>query len=64
MTTYDYEIAKLRKDAERYRWLLANCVREVSDEDDGTKSIIFHCDFEHYNDVSAAIDAAMTESEP
>jgi hypothetical protein len=52
------EVEALRKDAERYRWLLAHA---VSENDDGEKCIYYWCDFEHYDDVSASIDAAMKE---
>jgi hypothetical protein len=44
------------KDAARYRWLLEHC---VSENDDGEKCVYFWCDFDHYNDVNAAIDSAI-----
>lgn len=49
------EIARLRADAERYRWLEEHC---TSENDNGDKCLVFWCDFENYNDVDAAIDAA------
>jgi hypothetical protein len=55
----DAEIERLRADAERYRWLRENAVHE---KPLGDKYIKFHCDFETWNDVDAAIDAAMQES--
>ena len=60
----EYDAACLRElhsDAARYRWLLAN---RVSENDEGEKCIYFWCDFDNYNDVDAAIDAAMAESKP
>jgi hypothetical protein len=45
----------LQEDAERYRWLLLNAVHE---KPLGDKYVEFHCDFETWNDISAAIDAA------
>jgi hypothetical protein len=52
------ELAACKEDAERYRWLLLNAVRE---KPLGDKYIEFHCDFETWNDISAAIDAARRE---
>lgn len=49
------ECATLRADAERWRYVREACVQE---DDDGTLSIIFVCDFENYNDVDASVDAA------
>jgi hypothetical protein len=49
----------LCKDAERYRWLLAHTVVE---NDDGEKCVHYPCDFEHYDNVSASIDAAMLKT--
>lgn len=49
----------LKADAERYRWLVKKCVKEVTDY--GDLGIIFRCDFENYDDVDAAIDAAMRQ---
>ena len=49
------EIERLRVDAERYRWLEEHC---TSENDNGDKCLVFWCDFENYNDVDAAIDAA------
>ena len=49
------EIERLRADAERYRWLEEHC---TSENDNGDKCLVFWCDFENYNDVDAAIDAA------
>lgn len=49
------DLAALRKDAERYRWLLAHA---VSENDEGEKCIYYRCDFEHYDNVSASIDKA------
>jgi hypothetical protein len=48
----------LRADAERYRWLRDN---RVSENDDGEKCVYFWCDFEHYDNVDAAIDAARAQ---
>jgi hypothetical protein len=31
----------------------------VSENDDGEKCVYFWCDFDHYNDVNAAIDSAI-----
>ena len=55
-TALDTAVAAERKDAARYRWLLEH---SVSENDDGEKCIYYWCDFEHYDDVSASIDAAM-----
>ena len=52
------EVEALRADAERYRWLRDNAVRE---KPLGDKYIEFHCDFEAWNDVDAAIDAEIAE---
>ena len=57
MPTYDHEIAMLRKDATRYRWLKEHC---TSENDDGDVCIYFWCDFENYNNVDAAIDLAIS----
>lgn len=51
-------IAALVPDAERYRWLKDN---RVSENDDGEKCIYFWCGFEHWDNVDAAIDAAIQE---
>lgn len=51
------ELEALRADAERYRYLLEHHV-SPHESDDGTLVLRFVCDFEHYNDVSASIDAA------
>jgi hypothetical protein len=48
-----------RANAERYRWLKANAVREKKL---GDKYIEFHCDFESWNDIDAAIDKAIKEA--
>lgn len=53
----EVQLARMAKDAERYRWLRANAVREKCL---GDKYIEFHCDFESWNDVDAAIDAAIS----
>lgn len=42
-------------DAQRYAWLRGNAVRE---KNLGDKFIEFHCDFESWNDIDAAIDKA------
>jgi len=47
----------LRMDAERYRWLRAH---EVFENENGELSIMFHCNFENFNNVDAAIDAARS----
>ena len=49
-------LAEAKKDAERYRWLIKNAVRE---KNLGDRYIEFHCDFENWNNVTEAIDAAM-----
>jgi hypothetical protein len=54
----DGEVEALRKDAERYRWLLAHAVQE---NDSGEKFISHLCSFEHFDDVNGSIDAAMSE---
>ena len=51
------KIEALRDDAERYRHLKANHLREYPD-DNGTLCIEFWCDFDNWDDVDAAIDAA------
>ncbi len=53
------KVEALRADAERYRWLRDN---RVSENDDGEKCVYFWCDFEHYDDVDAAIDAARASA--
>lgn len=50
------EIETLVRDAERYRWLREKYQTEA---DDGQHGIEFAGDFEHYDDLDAAIDAAM-----
>jgi hypothetical protein len=52
--------AAYKADAERYRWLKEH---RVSENDEGEKCIYFWCDFEHFNDVDAAIDGARGERE-
>jgi len=47
-------------DARRYAWLRANAVRE---KNLGDKFIEFHCDFESWNDIDAAIDKARNRCE-
>ena len=49
-------IDAMREDAERYRWLKDKCV--VNTSDFGDLGIKFDCDFDHWNNVDAAIDAA------
>ena len=49
-------IAEYKQDAERYRWLKEYCTTESYDGDLGLK---FRCDFENWNHIDAAIDAAM-----
>lgn len=56
------ELATAQKDADRYRWLRDNSVRELTDF--GDLGILFSCDFTNWNDVDAAIDAAMQEDIP
>ena len=56
------EIERLRADAERYRYLRDKCSGEVDDY--GTVGIKFRCDFEHYRDLDASIDAAMGLTRP
>ena len=51
------ECDALRADAERYRFLRDN---RFDENDEGEKYITFFCDFEHYDDVDAAIDAARS----
>lgn len=50
-----HAIQRLRTEAARYRWLRDNRVYE---DDDGTQFIEYSCDFENWNDIDAAIDAA------
>ena len=50
------ELTETKKDAERYRWLIKNAVRE---KNLGDRYIEFHCDFENWNNVTEAIDAAI-----
>jgi hypothetical protein len=45
-------------DAQRYAWLRGNAVRE---KNLGDKFIEFHCDFESWNDIDAAIDKARIQ---
>ena len=47
-------------DAQRYAWLRGNAVRETNL---GDKFIEFHCDFESWNDIDAAIDKARIPCE-
>lgn len=42
-------------DAQRYAWLRKNAVRE---KNLGDRYIEFHCDFESWNNIDAAIDKA------
>ena len=51
--------AELKRDAERYRWLRANQLMDISDY--GDIGLRFDCDFENYDDIDAVIDAAMQE---
>jgi hypothetical protein len=57
------ELAQLLRDAmtdaRRYQWLRGNAVRE---KNLGDKFIEFHCDFESWNDIDAAIDKARAPS--
>ena len=55
------QLRRMAKDAARYRWLRNNAVRE---KPLGDKYIEFHCDFETWNDVDAAIDATLAAPEP
>jgi len=57
---YETIIASLSLDAERYRYLIENCVRE---NEGGDKSINFLCDFEHYDDPRGSIEEAMQEKQ-
>lgn len=52
-------IRELQVDAARYRWLRDNCVDERYD---GEKRVRFNCDFDNWDNVDAAIDAAMKGS--
>lgn len=58
------ELAQLLRDAmtdaQRYSWLRGNAVRE---KNLGDKFIEFHCDFESWNDIDAAIDKARNACE-
>ena len=51
------ENAALTADARRYRWLRDFSSGETDDY--GNVSIEFRCDFEHYANPDASIDAAM-----
>ena len=53
------EIERLRLDAARYQWLKEHRRTETYDGDLGLE---FTCDFENYNNIDAAIDAAMKEN--
>ena len=55
------QIRRMAADAARYRWLKNNAVQEKYL---GDKYIEFHCDFESWNDVDAAIDAALAKDKP
>ena len=46
-------------DAERYRWLKEHCAREFTDQ--GDLEISFRCDFDNFDNIDSAIDAAMKE---
>lgn len=50
------EIEQLRKDAARYQWLKRE---RVTSNYEGELGIEFECGFDHWNDIDAAIDAAM-----
>lgn len=52
---WQFKHAAAEKDAARYRWLLS----KARDADDGTLSIEFTCPWDNYNNIDAAIDAAM-----
>ena len=56
------QLAEAEQDARRYRHLVEKHSTEVDDY--GTLGITFRCDFEHYNDSDAAIDAAMGLTRP
>ena len=56
------QLAEAEQDARRYRHLVEKHSTEVDDY--GTLGITFRCDFEHYNDIDAAIDAAMGLTRP
>ena len=43
------------RDAERYRWLKS----QAEEGHDGDLQILFRCDFDNWNNLDAAIDAAM-----
>lgn len=51
----------LAKDAARYRFLRTKHVVETMN--DGELCIHYACDFEHYNDPDASIDAALAQIE-
>lgn len=55
------QFRRMEKDAARYRWIRNNAVRE---KPLGDKYIEFHCDFETWNDVDAAIDALLAGEKP
>ena len=54
------DIEALRADAERYRHLRAKHV--VESPNDGELCIHYVCDFDHYNDPDASIDAALAQA--
>lgn len=54
------EVEALRADAERYRWLVQNSTREVSHI--GDLGLHFNCDFDNWDNVDAAIDAARSKT--
>lgn len=49
-------LAEAEKDAARYQWLKRE---RVESNYEGELSIEFECGFDHWNDIDAAIDAAM-----
>ena len=56
------QLAEAEQDARRYRYLRDQQAGEVDDY--GTVGIKFRCDFEHYRDLDASIDAAMGLTRP
>lgn len=53
------QLRRMAKDAERYQFLRAHRTLELND--DGTLGIEFVCDFDHYDDLDAAIDAQIEQ---
>ena len=60
VSALEAELERLRANDARYAWLKAHRTRERGDH--GDLALRFDCNFEHYNDIDAAIDAAMKDT--